>query len=164
MDFELDISSATPSDASRLLKIHIAAVHQTAASSYSQNILDSWSPTSITEKRIENAKKHWIENPENKVLVASVDREVIGFGMIDTSSVLQAVYVHPDYGRMGVGQKLLLALEKEAIGLGLTYLKADASINAEEFYTTNGFSVLEYSTYRLRSGDEMECVKITKRL
>jgi len=164
MDSKLEISSATPHDASRLLEIHIAAVHQTAASSYPQNILDSWSPPLITDKRIENAKKHWIENPEYKVLVANVKGEVIGFGMIDTSSVLQAVYVHPDYGRMGVGQRLLLALEKEAIGLGLTYLNADASINAEDFYTANGFSVLEYSTYRMRSGDEMECVKITKKL
>ncbi len=164
MDIELEISSAKLSDASRLLEIHTAAVHETAASYYPQNILDSWSPSSITEKRIENAKNHWIESSENKLLVARVDGEVIGFGMIDTSSVLQAVYVRPDYGRMGVGKKLLLALEKEAVGLGLTYLKADASINAEEFYTSNGFSILEYSTYRLKSGDEMACVKITKTL
>ena len=164
MDSKFEISSATPNDASRLLEIHIAAVTPDRSFFISPKHLGKLVPPLITEKRIENAKKYWIENSEYKVLVARVKGEVIGFGMIDVSSVLQAVYVHPDYGRMGVGQRLLLALEKEAIGLGLTYLKADASINAEKFYTANGFTVLEYSTYRMRSGDEMECVKITKKL
>ena len=77
---------------------------------------------------------------------------------------LQGLYVHPGFGRCGIGSKILAALEQEAALLGLSYLKADASINAEAFYRKQGFEVIEYGTHQLASGQKMTCVKMRKTL
>jgi len=43
-------------------------------------------------------------------------------------------------------------------------LTLHTSINAEAFYSKQGFEVIEYGTHRLASGQEMACVKMQKTL
>lgn len=164
MNSQIRIESAQPEDAAALLEIHAAAVHQTAAPYYSEEVIHSWSRLPITSDRIERVKQRWIENPDHRIVVAKQDNQAVGFGMIDKNNELQGLYVHPDFGRCGIGAKILAALEQEAALLGLSYLKADASINAEAFYSKQGFEVIEYGTHRLASGQEMACVKMRKTL
>ncbi len=161
-DDPVRIELARPEDASALLDIHAAAVHQTAASYYTSDIIHSWSPLPITCARIERIKQQWIENPDHRVAVAKQDSRIIGFGFIHKNNRLQALYVHPRFGRQGVGAKILAFLEQEALMLGLSHLTVDASVNAEAFYKKQGFEVLEHGTYRLNSGRYMACVKMRK--
>lgn len=164
MDGQIRIERAQPEDAAALLEIHVAVVHQTAAPYYSKEVINSWSRLPITSDQIEQIKQRWIENPDHRIVVARQNNKAVGFGMIDKNSELQGLYVHPDFGRCGIGAKILAALEQEAALLGLSYLKADASINAEAFYSKQGFEVIEYGIHRLASGQEMACVKMRKTL
>lgn len=164
MDSQIKFESPLSSDAKALLEIHAAAVHQTAASAYSPDILDQWARRPITCDRIDRIRQGWIENPENRMVVARCDGRVVGFGFIAKDSELQGLYVHPDYGRRGIGASIFAALEQEAIGLGLSHLKVSASLNAEAFYRKQGFEVIGCGVHRLGSGQEIACVKMRKSL
>lgn len=164
MDNQIRIESAQPEDAAAILEIHAAAVHSTAAPYYSVEVINSWARLPVTYERIERIRQSWIENPEHRIVIAKWSNQTVGFGFMNKNSELQGVYVHPDFGRSGIGSKILEALEQEALLLGLSYLKLDASINAEAFYRKQGFEVIEHSNHRLASGQEMACVKMQKTL
>jgi hypothetical protein len=51
-----------------------------------------------------------------------------------------------------------------ALERGAVELQMDASVNAEAFYRRAGYDVVERGTHRLRSGLQMACVKMSKRL
>lgn len=163
MDDQIRIELAQPKDAAAIAEIHYAAVHQTARSFYPEEVINAWSRP-VNPDRIERIKQRWIENPDHRIVVAKQNNQIVGFGFIDKSSELQGLYVHPNFGRCGIGARILAVLEQEAILLGLAYLQADASINAEAFYSNQGFGVTEYGTHRLASGQEMACVKMRKTL
>ncbi|MBW4460627.1 MAG: GNAT family N-acetyltransferase [Nodosilinea sp. WJT8-NPBG4] len=164
MDSPITIEPAKPEDAQALLEIHAAAVHQAAAPYYSQEILDHWSQRPITSERVARVKQRWIENSDHRIMVAKHNEQVVGFGFIDSYSRLQGLYVHPDYGRRGIGANLLVALEQAAIVMGLKHLQADASLNAEGFYRKQSFDVIKRGVHRLSSGQEIACIKMRKAL
>lgn len=164
MDNPIALDLAKSEDAQALLEIHAAAVHRTAAPYYSQEILDNWSRRPTTGDRIERVRQGWIEHPDRRVMVARHHRQAVGYGFIHQEGELQSLYVHPDYGRRGIGASLLARLEQEAIALGLTHLRLNASINAEAFYRSQGFEVVQPGGYQLASGLEMPCVKLRKAL
>lgn len=164
MNDQIRLEPAQSEDAAAILEIHAAAVHQTAAPYYSEEVINSWSRLPITSDRIERVKQKWIENPDHRVIVARQNNDTVGFGMLGKHNELQGLYVHPDFGRCGIGAKILAVLEQEAALLGLSYLEADASINAEAFYRKQGFEVIEPGVHRLASGQAMSCIKMRKTL
>lgn len=164
MNGQIRIEPAQPEDAAALLEIHAAAVHQTAASYYSEEVINSWSRLPITSDRVEHIQQKWIKNSDLRVIVAKQNNNTVGFGMIHKENELQGLYVHPDFGRCGIGSKILAVLEQEAVLLGLSYLKVNASLNAEAFYRRQSFEVIEYGIHRLASGQEMPYVKMQKTL
>jgi ribosomal protein S18 acetylase RimI-like enzyme len=159
---DVNIELARPEDAAAILEIHAAAVHQTAAPYYAEEVINSWARLPITLERIERVKQRWLEDPDRRVVVAKKSSQVVGFGFINKNNELQGLFVHPNFGRRGVGAKILAALEQEALLLRLSYLEVDASINAEAFYSRQGFEIMEHGTHQLASGQEMACVKMRK--
>ena len=160
----ITIEPARPEDAAALLEIHAAAVHQTAAPFYSDEIIHSWSRLSFTPDRVKKVEERWIEDPKQYTVVARDGNRPVGFGFIGDNSELRALYVHPDFGRRGIGGKLMAVLEQAALDWGLSYLTADAALNAKAFYQKQGFEILGPSIFQLVSGPEMPCVKIRKNL
>ncbi|MBD2112074.1 MULTISPECIES: GNAT family N-acetyltransferase [Cyanophyceae] len=164
MDSPITIEPAKPEDAQALLEIHAAAVHQTAAPYYSHEILNNWSRRPITSDRIERVRQRWIEHPDRRVIVARHSGQVVGYGFIHKDGELQSLYTHPNYGRRGIGASILATLEREAIALGLTDLRLNASLNAAAFYQKQGFEVIEPGVHQLAFGQEMPCFKMRKAL
>jgi putative acetyltransferase len=159
----LRVELARPEDAESILHVHFAAVHQTAASFYTEEIACVWSPP-VNAERVEPMRRV-LEQQDELVAVAHLDGEIVGFGSIVPAALeLRAVYVHPAWGRRGVGTSLLQALEQIALERGMTYLQMEASLNAESFYRRNGFDVIARGTHRLSTGQEMPCVKMQKSL
>jgi hypothetical protein len=50
------------------------------------------------------------------------------------------------------------------VARGIAQLHMDASINAEAFYRRAGYDVIARGTHRLRTGHEMACIRMSKRL
>jgi GNAT superfamily N-acetyltransferase len=157
------VRPAVAADAVAIIDLHFAAVHRTASAFYSSEVLDSWS-RQPDEARYQQIREV-IAKGDELVLVAEDDSRVVAFGsIVPRLRELRAVYVHPDAGRRGIGYQLLTALERVALERGAVELQMDASVNAEAFYRRAGYDVVERGTHRLRSGLQMACVKMSKRL
>jgi len=150
-------------DAQGILKAHSAAVLRTASRQYASDILTAWAaPLDADNVR---RMAGIIASQSELVLVAEIEAKIVGFGsIVPKNSELRAVYVHPDFGREGVGSQILSALEDLARQHRLAELTMDASLNAEDFYLHHGFAVVECGEHTLRTGARMRCVKMRKAL
>lgn len=163
----ITIRKAYPEDASAILETHCAAVHGSGSATayYELAIINAWSPIPVPLERINDLEAR-IKAGEEVAFVAENERQqIIGFGSIlPKESKLGSLYVHPDYGKQGVGGRLLETLENLAVETGLSEMSLDASLNAEKFYLSHGYIVINRGQYVLRSGMHMSCVKMKKAL
>ena len=97
------------------------------------------------------------------MFVAEIERTITGFSELFETEV-NAVYVHPNYSRKGVGKLLLNIIEQEAIAHHIDRLTLSASTNAKLFYQACGYQVIEYSFHTLRSGIKIPCILMEKNL
>lgn len=93
-------------------------------------------------------------NTEQEIrLIAELDGQPAGVGaLVLTGAELRACYVVPAAARRGVGTALVTAMEARAAAQGLDHLVLSASLNAEPFYRSLGYRVLERRDVVLRNG------------
>jgi putative acetyltransferase len=154
-----------PADARAILEAHRSAVRTTAATHYSQAIIDEWAPVHVAPGRVKTFEQ-WIERGEELIVVAvDSDETVVGFGsIVPSNSELRAVYVAAEQARKGVGRAILSQLETFAQEAGLSELRMDASMNAVAFYEANGFASLGRGEHAMSSGNLMPCMRMSKSL
>lgn len=157
------VRPAVVADAEAIIDLHFAAVHCTASTFYSPEVLDCWSGHP-DEARYQQMREV-ITRGDELVLVAEDALGVVAFGsIVPRLRELRALYVHPDAGRRGIGSQVLTLLERLALEQGVSELYLDASINSEAFYERAGYEVIRHSIHRLDTGQEMACVKMFKNL
>lgn len=160
---DISIRAAVDSNAEAIVALHFASVRHHGDGLYSPEIIDSWSPP--PDERRWARMRCAIASDVEMVLVAEISGEVCGFGAVCAAEGhLRALYVHPAFGRRGVGSAILSRLESLAIAKGAAQLRLDASLNAEAFYHNRGFEAVERAVHRLSSGVEMVCVVMRKQL
>lgn len=94
-----------------------------------------------------NNKERWSEKIESQFfLVAEREEMIVGFGSLEGLDTIDLLYVHPDFQRMGIADKLLNALLKKLKENGTSCVKADVSKAARPFFESRGFRVLEEQT------------------
>jgi len=155
---ETTIRGATLEDCEALCEIHVASIRELGRTHYSPEEVDAWAAGKTParyEKRI--AEQH--------VVVAERAGVPVGFGTFDpaTGEIVQ-LYVHPDHAREGVGTRILEHLLQAARAAGCSVVHCAASLNARDFYVKAGFEAGPTRTRRFRSGGEVDCVAMTKRL
>lgn len=159
---DVKIRRAIGKDAPQILSMHAASVRGAPAAFYDADILNDWSPDPSPPERLERLKVA-LETAEQMAFVAEAGDQIVGFGsIVPKQSMLGAIYVHPDFVNQGLGGRLLSQLEALAREAGLAELKMDASLNAEGFYQSRGFEILERGEHILRTGRSMACVKMRK--
>ncbi|MEH2365736.1 GNAT family N-acetyltransferase [Nostoc sp.] len=157
---DIKVRSFLPSDAESVLKVHRAAIHETASSCYPKEIIQDWA-SPITPSKI----KAFADNTEETRIVAEINSQIVGFGAIVVSnSELRAVYVSPSFGRSGVGTAILQELERLAREQKLSELHLNASLNAEPFYQVNGYMNEGFEEHTLRYGRKMPSIRMRKKL
>jgi len=157
----IGVKKAEVADVEDIMNIHYSAVFETAAPFYPEEIVRNWaSPMNPeTEKKYVDA----IETKNEIIVVAKINGRTVGFGwIVPKLNELRAVYVHPDFGREGVGTQIVADLERLAVERGLNELELIASLNAERFYLKNGFVKIGNCERKIRSGYLMPCIKMKK--
>ncbi|MCJ8142910.1 GNAT family N-acetyltransferase [Ancylobacter sp. A5.8] len=156
---------ARPDDAADLLRVHRAAIRSTAAGFYSPEIIAAWAPLPIPPEHVDALALRLDNGIEEAVVARAKGAGVVGFGsFVPGRRELRAVYVHPDYGRRGIGAAMLAALERRARKYGLRELVMDASLNAEAFYHRHGFVTENTGEHVLPGGLRMACIRMRKPL
>ena len=159
----LNIRPAAESDAPRILAVHRVAVLRTAVSAYGLDILNAWAAGSDPDSVREMGRI--IASQAELVMVADAGGVVVGFGsIVPALEELRAIYVHPNFGRRGIGGRILGALQQLARHHQMRILRMDASINAEDFYLKHGFDSIGRGEHVLQNGARMACIRMQKAL
>lgn len=77
-------------------------------------------------------------NGERYCLVAEVDGQIVGTAALEGSDLV-TFFVLPRFQRLGIGTRLLRAIEEAAVEKGLDRLKVEASLTGASFYETLGY-------------------------
>ncbi len=152
------IRRATAADCHSLCKIQVSAIRELGRSHYSDTEIDAWSRGIGPE--------HY-EKPiaECCVVVAERDSQAVGFGILNTATgSIAALYVVPEFARQGIGTAILEELIREARRCGLPRIHCESSLCAEDFYISAGFEAGPRHVHRFRSGEEIGCVPVAKKL
>ena len=102
---------------------------------------------------------------EEGFLVATVDDRVVATGMINLATgKIDAIFVHPDFMKRGIGAAMIGHLEELACSERLPELTLDSTLNAAAFYRSLGFVGDVIGRYPSRRGLKLDCVPMVKRL
>jgi len=72
--------------------------------------------------------------------VADYQSQIVGFACLSTfKAQITGIYVHPNFIRLGIGSKLLQALEDKAIQQNRPSIHVLAALPAENFYLARGY-------------------------
>ncbi|MBI2785677.1 MAG: GNAT family N-acetyltransferase [Legionella longbeachae] len=138
-----DIRTATLYDAEAIARIHLCSWQKMYKDFIPEDILQN---LSLNER---SQQWHDFIKQKIKVLVMEIDNQIIGFASIcafdadNSMGEISAIYLHPDYWRMGFGTKLCQAAISELANLGYSKILLwvfEANIQAQKFYDSLGFS------------------------
>jgi len=77
-----------------------------------------------------------------RMFVATEEERIVGFAELEADGHLDTLYVHHEFQGRGIASRLLDRIEVEARHLGIGRLYTEASITAEQFFRSRGFSVV----------------------
>jgi putative acetyltransferase len=162
MNLQVSIRLARPEDALQMHHVHVNSVRQLCAGDYTPEQIEAW----VGHLDPETLRQYMINGASDEVLFVAEDNNstIIGFSSFDKNGDINAVYVHPDYIRKGVGKQLLNAVETEALVHKFKKLQISASITAIHFYKSQSYKFIKYSSHILHSGVTIPCALMGKTL
>lgn len=123
-------------DTKELVTLFYNTVHTVCVDDYSNEQLEAWAPLSEVESKIEN----WSSSlSENITYIAKKDARIVGFADLTYDGLLDRLYVHKDFQRLGIASALLSKLEFQAIQLKMQEMQTYASITAKPFFESRGY-------------------------
>jgi len=131
------IRAAYADDAAAVSKVILAALRETNAKDYSENVIRQVEKSFGPDEMAELIKKR-------KVFVALTGSRIIGTASLD-SKIIRTVFVAPDVQRQGVGKLLMTEVERTAREAGIEMLVVPSSVTAEHFYAKLGFRTVRDS-------------------
>lgn len=97
------------------------------------------------------------------VIVAIIEKEIIGFATLKEGNYLDYLYVHRNYQARGIARQLYKEIEEEALRGGQPSLSADVSITARPFFEKMGFILRKAQKVR-RRGVQFTTYKMLKEI
>jgi ribosomal protein S18 acetylase RimI-like enzyme len=96
-----------------------------------------WMPRIHSQVEVQRHYKD-VVYPQRRTLVAGTESVVTGFVTIDTEGFISALYLRPQYRRLGIGS-LLMRNAKEELGDVVKLYCFEANTAALNFYDNHGF-------------------------
>jgi putative acetyltransferase len=157
-EIEIRIRSAIAEDALAIAKARYDAIQNVDNAYYDQFHLDKWAGP-IGE---ESVQKLYLNGADVRI-VAEINEYIVGYGeLVTDKNRLGACYVSSSASRKGVGRTIVADLERIAREKGMTYLKIESSLNAEKFYVSMGYKIIERGKHTMSGGTVMDCVHMRK--
>lgn len=161
------VREARPVDAARIAEIHEQSIRGIASAVYSTAVIEAWASG-------KDPATYAISDEGNYFVVAEHDTEVAGFGELviqaddyfhaDVDGEIRAIYTHPDFTRNGIGSAIYTELEETAREHQVDSVGLWASINAVEFYESQGFERITGVTHEFGGEVDGEAVEMKKTL
>ena len=132
----MQIRRFQPQDTEQIARLFHNTVRQINIKDYSQSQIAAWSPDQIYFR-------DWLKVCSDRfTYVAVEERQILGFGELESNGHIDCFYVHHRYQRQGIGKNIYQAIEAKAQELSLTRLFTAASITAKPFFLSQGFEII----------------------
>lgn len=152
MDFQIRLSK--PEESEKILELQA-------------NSLRSLSP-SYTSTQIESLVRSQALARLDKDeigIVAEYQNNIVGFAsFLVKSSLITAMYVHPDFIRQGIGTQLLDTVQEIAIDKGNKVARVISSLDAVKFYQAAGYKIIRKSGFYSEEKKWIPCIILQNEL
>ena len=155
------IRLATEVDVPTMYSIHTSSIRECCSTHYTSEEIADW-----IERQSPHKYMPFVQ--QQSVYVAEELGEVVGFAQLgpgedERSGEVKALYVSPSATRRGVGSLLLSFLEQQALSRGWTVLVVNSTMNAVDFYTSQGFAAVGNAQHTV-GNQSLSCVHLRKKL
>jgi putative acetyltransferase len=133
----ITLRHANIDDLPEMQALYVETIKSTCKKEYNQEQIFVWTSSVENKARWKEALTH------QYFLIAEVENNIVGFGSLENGDYLDFMYVHKDYLRQGIADKLYQALENESQRLECTIMTSDVSKTARPFFEQKGFKVLK---------------------
>lgn len=152
---EITIRPGNIRDLTEMQKLYVDTITTICKDDYSQEQIKAWTSS------IENTQR-WTDILTSQfILITELDDKIVGYISLYNNNYIDLLFVHKDYQRQGIADKLYVEIEKEAIKQKGTFLSADVSKTARPFFEKKGFITIKEQT-NIRQGVEIINYKMTK--
>ena len=152
----ITLRPALPFDIDALWALRTVAVHVSCATHYAPEQIAVWTASPVPPA-------YAAMLAAGGGIVAMLDDAITGYAMLDViKHEVDAVFVDPACAGLGIGKRLLAALEQLARQRGMARLHLSASLNAVPFYRAAGFVALREEAYAHPSGISLASVAMEK--
>lgn len=154
---EINFRKATISDLKEMQELYIETIQSVCKSDYNPAQIEAWI------SGVHNTDR-WLEVITTQfVLLAISENKITGFGTLKDNNYIDFFYIHKDFQRQGIADKILTELELEARKHHTITLISDISITAKPFFEKKGFTV-KAEQKNIKLGVELINYKMEKEL
>ncbi|MGB3948597.1 MAG: GNAT family N-acetyltransferase [Bacteroidia bacterium] len=133
----VSIRLATISDLTEIQTIFVNTISTICNNDYTLEQIKIWTSS------VENTQRWKDKLNSQYFLVADLNNKIVGYASLENNNYFDLLYIHKDYQRQGIANKLYIEIEKEAIKNKATILNSDVSITAKYFFETKGFKTIK---------------------
>jgi putative acetyltransferase len=152
---KISIRLSNLSDLAEMQKMFVDTISAICKDDYSPEQIKVWTSS------VENTQL-WIDRLTSQYfLIAELDKKIVGFVSLERNDYLDFLYVHKDFQRQRIADRLYSEIEVEAIKRGTRQINSDVSKTAKPFFEKKGFKVLEEQRNIIK-GVEIINYKMTK--
>ncbi|MCV9933985.1 GNAT family N-acetyltransferase [Flavobacterium sp. LS1R47] len=153
----MNLRKATISDLKEMQELYIETIKHVCKDDYTPFQINVW---------ISGAKntERWIDVINTQfVLLAIIQDKITGFGTLKNGDYIDFFYIHKDFQRQGIANRLLTELEFEAKKQHSKVISSDVSITAKPFFEKKRF-IVKAEQRNIRLGVELINYKMEKQL
>nr|WP_199002976.1 GNAT family N-acetyltransferase [Flavobacterium sp. ASV13] len=154
---KISFRKATISDLNEMQQLYTNTIQSVCKNDYNSAQIEAWiSGVKNTER--------WTQVIETQfVVLAIIQDQIVGFGTLKNGNYIDFFYIHKDFQRRGIANKLLTELELEAKNQHTKIITSDISITAKPFFEKKGF-VVKAEQKNIRLDVELINYKMEKQL
>lgn len=148
---------ATISDLKEMQELYIETIKAVCINDYNPDQIEAWI------SGVHNIDR-WTQVINNQfVLLVIIQNKIAGFGTLKDGNYIDFFYIHKDFQKQGIANKLLQELELEAKIQHSKIITSDISITARPFFEKKGF-ILKTEQKNIRENIEIINYKMEKKL
>ncbi len=129
---KISIRLSKLSDLTEMQKMFVDTISTICKDDYSPEQIMVWTSS------IENTQRWTDKLTSQYFLVAVFDNKIVGYASLENNNYFDFLYVHKDYQRQGIADRLYSEIEKEANNRKATVLNSDVSETARRFLKKKG--------------------------
>jgi putative acetyltransferase len=133
---KISIRPALLSDLAEMQTLFVETIETVCKKDYSPEQIKVWTSS------IEHTNRWTDKLQKQYFLVAHIEHKIVGYASLQETDYLDILYVHKDFQRQGIADRLYKEIEKEAIIKGSKILSSDVSITAKPFFEKKGFNTV----------------------